>query len=101
MASKAQARLTTAIKVKAARSRHPGLNFSISSALARGLTSSGLASDLISVPSEPAGGSMLWLYCDEVDLEGRSSERKGKEMKISLQERMVRKSGAVKQARRG
>ena len=95
VASKAQARLTIAIEVKAARSRHPGLNFSISSALARGLTSSGLAFGVISFPSEPAGGSMLWLYCDEVDLEGRSSERKGKEMKRSLQEKMVRKSGAI------
>lgn len=60
LASKAQARLTKAIEVKPARNRHPGLTFSISSALAQGLTSPGLASGLISFPSEPASGSMLW-----------------------------------------
>lgn len=48
VASKAQARLTIAIETKAARSRHPGLNFS---------TSSGFS---ISSEVEVASGSILF-----------------------------------------
>ena len=61
VASNAQARLTIAIEVKAASSRHPGLNFSISSGLdfADGLTLfsviSGSMVSGLDIVSEPAG----------------------------------------------
>lgn len=70
VASKAQARLTIAIEVKAASNRHPGLNFSISSGLdfPNGSTlfsviSGSIASDLVII-SEPADGSIsvAWFY---------------------------------------
>ena len=65
VASKAQARLTMAIEVKADRSRHPGLNFSISSEFEFSFPNGSVISSIFSGPtvsclviSEPADVSI-------------------------------------------
>lgn len=63
VASKAVARLTTAIEVKAARSRHPGLNFSISAGfelVVGSMSVSVFSGSIISafLISEPGDGSV-------------------------------------------
>ncbi len=85
VASKAQARLTIAMDVKAARSLHPGLNFSTSSEFefddgssVFSILSGSITSCL--VKSEAAGGSIAipWEHTVLERLEGSLGQRAGK-----------------------
>ena len=90
VASKAQARLTMAMEVKAARSRHPGLNFSTSSEfeVADGSTLFPIVSGSTTsclVKSEPAGGSICYsvgAHSAGAGLESSLVQRAGKQISI-------------------